>query len=137
MLKFILIPILALVLSGGSYYVESNPTNLFSTEGRNITSRIFPEVGSRDVNDGEVRTRGFPVAWVDEFGSFDGTAESFDTITDSFSTAGFAQNSGIWLVVAGALYFFYSRIRNLVGNVVILGAGAALAASYFGLITFA
>ncbi len=132
MLKFILVPVLALLLSGGSYFVESDPTNLFSTEGRDITARL----GITDINNEEVRTRGFPIAWMDELGSFDGASESFDSIAGSINTNGFIQNSAIWLAVAGVLYFAYSRLRNLLGNVAILGIGAALAASYFGLIAF-
>ena len=134
MFKFMLIPILAIALSAGSYYVESNPTNVFSTEGREIFSRL----STTDLNpsDNEVRTRGFPLAWIDEFGSFDGATEKFSSVTDSFSPSSFTQNTGIWLVVVAVLYFLYEKIRNLVGNIALLGIGAVLAASYFGLITF-
>lgn len=122
MLKFFGLFILSAALTLGTYFVDTE-------QAKDIKGRACQIGGSSTLCQEESGiTRGAPFGFIEEVATDAGSSRSviFSRLGGSYA---------VWTLVAGLLYFAYSRVRNLLGNMAIIASGIVAIMAYLGMIT--
>ena len=142
MLKFLIIPVLGLMLTAGTFFYEGFEANKGSV-ANNICEGIGSRIGVPCDKEG-IYMQGYPFSYVESYGtithevteaaSLDFASRFVSDGDSSFNFFAWLGSFSFWSILAGAGYFIFRKIRNVVGTVVLVGLGAAAGLVYFGIL---
>jgi len=131
MLKFLIIAVIGGTILNFGTYLNSTRVSDICASGAEPSTCASSDKGLDE-------KRGFPFDYISEVDTSalreNGGLIDRNLVEDGLNTQGLMANIAFWSVLAGIAYFIFDKIRDTVGNIVLLGMGAAAALVYFGVI---
>jgi len=123
-MKWVMIAIVALVLSAGTVFYEGD-----------LQAKVCDTVSNTACDVISERQKGFPFNAITQSGTADDIDASVLFVADQeYRIPGFLANYGFWFVVSAIGFLLFGKLRDMVGNVVLMAAGVAAALVYFGIL---
>lgn len=142
MLKFLILPFVGAILAAGTFFYESTKYvygTTTSVQG-DVISTSVPVVEPTDISGleviGSLNTKGFPFSSVSTAFA---TAENTQVEDDVRSLAGgdlsgMVGNWLFWTAIVTVGFLIFTKIRNIVGTLALIGIGVVAGLVYLGIL---
>jgi len=133
MIKYLMILIAGLVLSGGTL-LNAEPINKAVDSACNVADKPSWCNTQEDIG----LDKGYPFSYVTDIDESEVKSKFSDFSTDRLSTtagidaSSFVVNWGFWSVAACIGYLVFKKLRDIAGTIAIAGVGIIAALAYFG-----